>query len=507
MLGHRKLSSSEHWRIGRRAAAWAFTGCLLGAAAGCALTLVLPAKYTSTVTLHVVTSDANGIRPSPQVTADSVAEIRQRVLTPAALQALAAHFEVRAGTRKLPVDSQAAEVNRSIVLEPNGAGIDLSFSASDEAVARDASGELARLFSGVTLPLAGPAGDNLRGGPSEQFLARQIEEARRQREEQDSRLSEFRRIHAAELSAREGDSSGTPALLAAYNRQLQAADSALRTAQEKRAALTEALFAPGVPAPKTAAHEESSDTAALEQELAAKQTRLVSLQARYTADYPDVVKLKADIVDIQRRIDDSKRAQTTGPAGKPVAPADASLPDPAQIQSQIRALDAQIEEQTRDRDRLQQQILAAQAKLTAAPVLQIEYAELKSADDAAREAYGRWIDKQQELQKELSAQRSAQQAALGAADQPRVALIYPDRRGFLLGGAAAGLALGLLLAFLREWRDKMLRTELDIKHFLALPTLAVIPPAGSSAAGESGGPGGGHRGQRGEKEESVLADA
>ncbi len=502
MLGHRKLSSSEHWRIGRRAVGWAFAGCLLGAGAGCALTWLLPAKYTSSVTLRVVTGDSNAAKLAPQLSADRIAELRQQILTPQTFEALAARFEVRPGSRKLPVEVQVAEISRSIALEPEERGITLSFTASDVNVARDGCAELSHLFAAVSLPLGEPAGDSLREGPSQQFLAKQIEEAKRHRDEQDAKLAEFKRTHAADLSAGTGDASGTQAVFAAYNRELLAADAALRTAQEKRAALTEALFAPRSPAPKAEKPEESSETVALEQELAAKQAQLVALQARYTADYPDVVKLKADIADLQRRIDDSKRAQAAAAASKPLPGADAAPADVAQIQAQIRALDAQIEEKTRDRDRLQQQIQAAQARLEAAPVIQIEYAELKSADDAARDAYDRWMGKQQELEKALSAEQAAQRAALVATGPPRVALTSPNRFAFTFVGALAGLALALLTVLVLEWRDKMLRTEMDIKHFLALPTLAVIP-----AAGETGGLGGGHRGGRGKKEENILANA
>jgi capsular polysaccharide biosynthesis protein len=46
---------------------------------------------------------------------------------------------------------------------------------------------------------------------------------------------------------------------------------------------------------------------------------------------------------------------------------------------------------------------------------------------------------------------------------------------FVLGGLAAGLALGVAFTALSEIRDKSLRTEEDVEFFLQLPTLANIP--------------------------------
>jgi capsular polysaccharide biosynthesis protein len=51
---------------------------------------------------------------------------------------------------------------------------------------------------------------------------------------------------------------------------------------------------------------------------------------------------------------------------------------------------------------------------------------------------------------------------------------FPDQRIFAGGGLAAGLALGLLIAGLLEYRDTSLRNEGDIWAFTKLPTLAVV---------------------------------
>ena len=60
---------------------------------------------------------------------------------------------------------------------------------------------------------------------------------------------------------------------------------------------------------------------------------------------------------------------------------------------------------------------------------------------------------------------------------------FPNHLVFAGGGLASGLALGLLLAALLEYRDTSLRNESDIWAFTKLPTLAVV-----SYINESGSP-------------------
>ena len=70
-------------------------------------------------------------------------------------------------------------------------------------------------------------------------------------------------------------------------------------------------------------------------------------------------------------------------------------------------------------------------------------------------------------------QQGEQFTVMDAANLPD-APTFPNRPLFAVGGLAAGLAIGLLLAGLLEYRDTSLRNERDIFAFTKLPTLAII---------------------------------
>ena len=51
----------------------------------------------------------------------------------------------------------------------------------------------------------------------------------------------------------------------------------------------------------------------------------------------------------------------------------------------------------------------------------------------------------------------------------------PNRQQMVMFGSAAGLALGLVVVFLLEYRDRSMKTDEDIAAVLSLPVLAVVP--------------------------------
>jgi succinoglycan biosynthesis transport protein ExoP len=64
---------------------------------------------------------------------------------------------------------------------------------------------------------------------------------------------------------------------------------------------------------------------------------------------------------------------------------------------------------------------------------------------------------------------------------------FPNRLSFAGGGLAAGLALGLGLAFLLELTDNSIRNEADVEAALELPILVTVPWVDAAVTNGSNG--------------------
>jgi len=509
MLGHRRLSAAEYLGIWRRRGKWAPVCCLAGAAAGYGLARGLPARYTSTATVDAALGAASAVISAPDLPA-----MQERVLTRERLQGLVEQFALY--SYESSMENRVTEMRRNVVLAPAGqsrASFTISFTAGKAEAAQQICGEVVSLFrSDAAEPAqkaAGVRAGSMAGPASAAMdsLAKQAEEARRSRDDADARLAAFRRRHAADLP----DAGATESRLATLKAQLASTNAELKRVLPERATLTESLLAQR-PATAPERKVDSARVQALEQQLATEQAQLVTLQARYTSDYPDVVKLKSDIEQLQEKIEQARQAEAQGGTTNSEGSMASEPPQAAALRARIHELDLIVQEKTREQGRLQEEIQAAQIRLDNAAVLQHEYEELKRESERAKSGYDQALARQNDARKTAETEaRQMPQAAFQVTLPPSLPTrpSFPNPMVFTLGGAGSGLALGLLVMLVGEMRDKTLRTEGDIEHFLALPTLAVIPAdaayGGNQRNGSSGIRSG--SGASGEKEQGVLTDA
>src|SRR5437667_117146 len=110
----------------------------------------------------------------------------------------------------------------------------------------------------------------------------------------------------------------------------------------------------------------------LEQQLASLQSQLITLQARYTDDHPDVVKTKADIAEVKRKLDElnSAAAQNAQAIDKASG---SEPPEIRQLRLQVHQYDQIIAQATRDQQRLQEQIRAYQGRVALSPAVEERY--------------------------------------------------------------------------------------------------------------------------------------
>jgi polysaccharide chain length determinant protein (PEP-CTERM system associated) len=303
-----------------------------------------------------------------------------------------------------------------------------------------------------------------------QFLSTQLVEAKADLDAQDAKLAAFKGRYIGSLP---DDEQMNLNLLTNLTSQLDATNQALARAQQDKS-FAESMLTQQVAAWQASQSGRDPDT--LEQKLSAMQNQLASLELRYTEDYPDVIKAKNDIAQLQKKI-----AETTNSKTVPDSP---KLPkssvEPAQItqwRSQIHTTELTIAEKTREQEQIKSQIGLYQSRVQGSPVVEQQYKELIRGYQTALDSYNDLLKKRSEsamsgeLSKELQTEQFTVLDQASLPDTPS----FPKRSLFALGGLIGGLVVGLGLTFLLEMQDTSLRTEREVEAALRLPVLAMVP--------------------------------
>jgi len=257
-------------------------------------------------------------------------------------------------------------------------------------------------------------------------------------------------------------------------------------------------------------------TETLQDQLNKMKASLTLLQGRYTDDYPDVVKLKSNIAQVEKQIADQTAQQTAGAQGQNTAPAkpagteavaqnasgqtaSASAPAAAQasdappsiqqLRARLKQTDIFIKGKTQEQAKLQQQIRLYESRLQVTPAVEEEYKQLSMGHDQALKFYDDLLASRDQSQMSVDLETEGKGehfAVLDSASLPQQPS-FPVWWQFALGGFAGGLVIGVGLAAILEIKDKAIRDERDVQFYLSLPTLALVPSIGSANGGASRG--------------------
>jgi uncharacterized protein involved in exopolysaccharide biosynthesis len=264
------------------------------------------------------------------------------------------------------------------------------------------------------------------------------------------------------------------------NSQLDANTQTLNRAQQDKS-YTESLLAQQISAWK--ASQSNTNPQTLQKQLADLQTQLLTLKARYTDDYPEVVKTKRDIQELQKKIDEMNSAAST-PADIPAAKGNvAEPPEIQQLRMQLHQYQDAITQATRNQQRLEDQIKLYQGRVALSPAVEEQYKQLTRDYETLQKVYDDDLAKRRASEKQAALeleQQGEQMRVLNPADLPAMPS-FPNRLMFAGGGLGSGLVLGLALALWLELRDKSVRTEADVLAILELPVLSQVPWVGEGA--------------------------
>ncbi len=482
MFGHRELTFEDYLAILRRRLWVIIVPAALVGAGAYLYSLRIPNQYTSQTLVMVEQPKVpeNYVRPVLSQQFDQrLGTMREEILSRSRLEAVIKRMGLFKGAVGVSTEDMVGWMRHSIsitpihsVVEGSSAlpGFRIGYTATDPHGAQQVCAEITSMFLEENLRVR-----EQRATGTTDFLEKELLEAKRKLDEQNARLTAFNRRYLGQLPDQEQTNLN---ILSGLRSQFDATAQSLNRAYQDKA-YSESLLAQQIAVWE--ASQAGSNPLPLEQQLASLQSQLVTLEARYTSNHPDVLKMKNDIAQLKAKIAAAKAPEKDKPTETNTQ--QAALAEPLQVQqlrNQIHFLGRTIKEKTAEQEKLQEQIRMYQARVQLSPLIEEQYKDVHRDYQSVLNFYNELQSKkkQSEMATNLELRQEGEQfRVLDPPDLPEQPS-YPKRPLFAAGGLGGGVALGLGIALLLELRDKSLRTERDIELYLGLPTLALVPSVG-----------------------------
>jgi polysaccharide chain length determinant protein (PEP-CTERM system associated) len=499
MIQNRELNLDDYLGMLRRRIKVILVPALLAPVAGFLVSYLFSPKFTSQALVMVEGQKVPEGFVQPVVTADlneRVATLQQQMLSEAALKPMLERTglvkpgqdvddvieSIRNNVKVEPVITDLSETPIGSKKKPNqqtpAPGFYVSYTAKSAREAQQICNELTSLLLGENLK---SREDAARG--TTDFLSTQVEDTKHNLDELDAKLAAFKKEYLGQLP---GDEESNLKILMGLTSQLDANTQTLNRAQQDKA-YTESVLAQQLTAWKNS--QSSSNPQALQQQLSQLQSQLIDLQARYTDDHPDVIKTKADIAQVRKKLDETNNPSEKDSAAAGSEKASASEPpEIRQLRLQLHQYEDLISQTTRDQKRLQDEIGKYQGRVALSPAVEEQYKQLARDYDTTQKAYQDLLanrDKSGMALRMEQQQQGEQMHLMNPASVPDLPT-FPNRLFFAGGGLGAGFALGLGLALWLELRDNSIRTQADAEAALQLPMLVAVPWVGEEADNGNG---------------------
>jgi len=490
MSENRELTMDDYLAMLRRRLKVILIPTLVAPLAGFLVSYALPPKYTSESTVLVEGQKVPDNYVLPVITADfaqRVQTLSQVILSPSKLRPVIETLNiVKPGEegklindiqQNMHVDPVITSMSQAVAASPTAKtkkpsagsepvpGFTVSYTDSNAVRAQKVCNALTELMVDENLHSRSEVAQSTTA-----FLSHQVDDAKAEVDRHDKELADFKQKHMGELPT---DIDNNMRMLMSLNSQLDATTQTLSRAQQDKA-YTESMLAQQVAAWKSS--QNSTNPQTLEQELTLLQGQLLQLQARYTDDHPDVIKTKADIAEVEKKLKEINTAAANSTDTTEKASA-SEPPEIRQLRLQIHQYQSVIEQATVDQKRLQSGIGVYQSRTAISPSIEEQYKVLTRDNDNAQAFYKDLLAKRSSAGLGTSmetAQEGEQMHVVspgGLPDSPS----FPVRPLLAAAGLGVGLAIGALIAIVLEFSDKSIRTEKDAAAIMDLPLLISVP--------------------------------
>ena len=419
--------------------------------------------------------------------------ISQEILSRSRLEALISRFGLYPDLRtQVPSEEVIKRMRGDIKLELKGielkgasqatVAFTISYQGSDPGTVSLVTNTLASFYIEENLK----ARERQATGTAD-FLKVQLGETKKRLDEQEQRVSEFKRRHLGELPQQMDANLAT---LERLHTQLRLnADNQTRAAERRQAlssqlAEAESLLAtpPAAPSGPAAAPPESAEL-----RLTRLKEDLTKLRTQFSEKYPDVTLLAAEVAALEREIADAKsrereladaKSREPKTEEKPAAPQAGPLtPYVLRLKEALGEVEAEIRIVKGEDQRLRDGIAAYQARVENVPRREQEFRELSRDYESTRELYQSLLKRYEEAQlaESMEQRQKGEQFRVLDPALPSPEPAAPNRVRLLLMALLGSLGLAVGAVVLAEHVDTSFHTVDDLRAFSPVPVLVSIP--------------------------------
>jgi len=445
----------------------------------------LPNIYRSTATVLVERQQVP--ESFVQSTVTSALETRlhtisQEILSRSRLEALINRFGLYSDLRKrVPAEELIERMRADIKLEPKAIDVrgqrqatvafTISYQGSDAQTVALITNTLTSFYIEENLKVR----ERQATGTAE-FLKVQLEGTQKRLDDQEQRVSEFKRRHLGELPQQ---METNLAALERLHMQLRMNTDNQTRAAERRQALAsqlaeaQTLVPPGFAAPGAP----GGGPEIPEARLARLKQELTALRTQFSDKYPDVVRVKAEVAQLERQVADAKSGEATAEEKPAPPPAVPTSPYLLRLKEALSEVEAESKILKGEEKRLREAIATYQARVENVPRREQEFKELSRDYESTRALYQSLLKRYEEAQlaESMEQRQKGEQFRVLDPAVPNSEPASPKRFRLILLALmlSAGLAAGAVV--LAEQLDTSFHTVDDLRGFSTVPVLVSIP--------------------------------
>ena len=470
------------WEIVRRRRRSMFLAFFVVWAIACALAWLLPVRYLSQTTILIEEPKVPKQYVVPNIGSDlqeRLQTLTQQILSRTRLQRIIDDLHLyaggldRMGTNDV-IEKMRKDIKVDLIQTPTKpselTAFKISYSGPTGQLVQQVTSRLTSLFIEENLQARQQQSEN-----TTDFLDKQLQAVRAHLEEQEKRVKAFKAQFVGQLPS---ELQSNIQILSGVEARLHQASEGLDRSEQQKLYLSSLLSAyretPSLA--DTGPGNTTGSPPDVNTELVRLKTELAAMKSRYTDYHPSVLQLQDQIAKAEKlkaEMDEDKMAAGKGD--------EAALPESrgvAEIQSQLKRTELDIQDRKKEIAGLEAQIQEYQSRLSKTPIREQQLADLSRDYDQSQANYESLLTKKNQSALATDMEKTQQGEQFTVLDAPSLPAgpYFPNRLLFTLGGLAAGLALAAATASLREMLDDRVHGEVEFGCISKSPVLVAIPP-------------------------------